>query len=121
MRALIRLEGDDVHGDLGSLQDWLGREARLRGRIARERPVPRPGEMGSAAEVLVAALGTGGAVSVLAASLGTWLTTRRSRVTLKITGPGGRSVEVDGKSDDVLKLLHTVLPERREDDGDGTR
>jgi hypothetical protein len=109
VRALIRVHGGDGQQDLASLQDWLAGESTLRGRIARERSGPGPAEMGAASDVLVAALGDGGAVTALAASLGTWLVTRRSRVRLTVTGPDERSVEVDLRSRDVEALLNTVL------------
>jgi len=44
------------------------------------------------------ALGSGGAVSVLASSLKAWVSLpRRSDVRLKVQGPGGSVVELDAK------------------------
>jgi Effector Associated Constant Component 1 len=109
--ARIQLSGDaDPAPALASLQDWLAGESRLRGRVSRERPAPKAGELGAFSDVLVAALGDGGAIAALAGALATWLLTRRSKVTIKVTGPDGRSVEVDVRSRDVEALLRTVLP-----------
>ena len=111
MQALLRVHGDAAERELASLQEWLGRETALRGSVASEHRVTGPDEMGAVSDVLVAALGDGGAVTALAASLGTWLVTRRSRVKIKVTGPANRSVELDAKSTDVEALLRTVLRE----------
>jgi Effector Associated Constant Component 1 len=100
----------DTPGELAALQDWLTGESRLRGQVRRERPAPNPHEMGAFGDVLVAALGDGGAIAALAGALATWLVTRRGKVSIKVTGPDGRSVEVDARSTDVESLLRTVLP-----------
>jgi len=110
-RALIRVSGENGQDDVASLQDWLAGDTRLRGRVTRERAAPEPGQMGAVSDILVAALGGGGVVTALAASLGAWLATRRSRVRLTVTGPDGRRVELDITSRDVEALLRTVLPQ----------
>lgn len=125
VRAHIEIGGSrDVPGDLASLRDWLVSTPPLRGRVDVVHRPPRPGEMGGLSDALVAALGDGEAITALAASLGTWLVSRRSRVTIKVTGPDERSVEVDlrrakGGTDDVAALLRQVLaaerPERPEE------
>jgi hypothetical protein len=59
-------------------------------------PVPREGELGALAEVLVAAVGSGGTVSVLAGALYAWLSQpRRSDIRIRVEGDNGRAVEID--------------------------
>jgi Effector Associated Constant Component 1 len=114
VQVLLRVygaSGDDAERELASLEEWLRQERALKGAVARERRAPRPDEMGAVSDVLVAALGNGGAITALAASLGTWLVTRRSRVTVKVTGPDQTSVELDVRSTDAEALLRSVLRE----------
>lgn len=98
MSVMLSVEGDDPAGGLEELSDWLARESELRGLITSAPPVPAPGELGVAAEALVAAVGGGGAISVLAASLKTFLTLpRRSDLRIVLSAPDGRRVEIDAK------------------------
>jgi hypothetical protein len=57
---------------LRSLEDWLRREPELRGRVRQADAQPATGEMGALSEALVVAASSGGALSVLAASLRVW-------------------------------------------------
>lgn len=76
--------------DLEDLSDWLGREPELRGLIKDGGGTGGQGELGAAVEVLVAAVGSGGTLTVLTASLQSWLSsTRRTDLTVKLTGPNG--------------------------------
>ena len=107
----ISLADDDPVGGIEALWAWLRDEPELRGVVRLIADSPGAGEMGSASSVLVAALGTGGAVSVLAASLRAFLTQpRRSDVRITVQGPDGRRVEVDAKRvDDAEGLVRQVL------------
>ncbi|MBC2864486.1 hypothetical protein H1R13_05595 [Streptomyces mexicanus] len=51
--------------------------------------------MGGVLDVLVVALGSGGAGAVLAQSLATWLAGRRADITVTVRSPEGREVTVD--------------------------
>jgi hypothetical protein len=96
MDIRISLVGGNPAADLESLDDWLQGEPELAGRVRVCAPVPREGELGALAEVLVAAVSSGGALSVLAASLYTWLSQpRRSDVRIRVEGGDGRVVEID--------------------------
>jgi Effector Associated Constant Component 1 len=96
MEARISLVGGNPAADLESLDSWLQGEPELAGRVKLSAPVPREGELGALAEVLVAAVGSGGALSVLAASLYAWLSQpRRSDVRIRVEGDDGRVVEID--------------------------
>jgi Effector Associated Constant Component 1 len=100
-------EGDA--DDVVSLTAWLGMERELRGTV---RPVSRPigqTQLGSLAEVVSVALSSGGAGSVLASSLITWLRTRPTRAKLLVTA-GERTVELDIRTlEEVRPLLEQVL------------
>jgi hypothetical protein len=84
--------------DLESLDDWLRGEPELAGRVRAVGPSPTRGHLGALTEVLSVALGSGGAITVLAASLKGWLLLpRRSDVRIKIHRPDGGTVEIDAK------------------------
>ena len=102
--------GGEPSGDLAELADWLAQDEELRGLVVPGPAVPAAGELGASADVLVAAVGSGGAVSVLAASLRAFLAQpRRSDVTIVLTGPDGRRVEIDAKRvPDVEALVRQV-------------
>jgi hypothetical protein len=92
----VSLAGGDVAGELESLDDWLQGEPELAGRVKMPTPAPRRGELGALADVLVVAVGSGGTLSVLAASLHAWLSQpRRSDVRVRVQRGEGRVVEID--------------------------
>jgi hypothetical protein len=100
---------DGAGGELAALGEWLQGEDELRGRV---RAVPRrigETELGPVTELLTVALGAGGAGTVLASSLKTWLLTRRT--TAKVTVEhGGRSVTLDVETvGEVGPLLEQIL------------
>lgn len=101
--------GEPTEG-LAELADWLAQDDELRGLVKPAPVVPVAGELGAAVEVLVAAVGSGGAVSVLAASLKAFLAQpRRSDVTIVLTAADGRRVEIDAKRvRDVEALVREV-------------
>ena len=93
MDAQIRIVGG-TDEDLVALGEWLQGEDELRGRIRTVYGAIGETDLGPAVELLTVALGTGGAGTVLASSLKTWLMTRRT--TAKITvNSDGRSVTLD--------------------------
>jgi hypothetical protein len=95
-------EGDST--ELDSLNEWLRNEPELAGRIKTAASPPQPGELGALAEALVVAVGSGGAISVLAGSLKAWLSLpHRSDIRIKVDG-GGRSVDIDAKRIDGERL-----------------
>ncbi|MET0234817.1 MAG: hypothetical protein ABW224_09290 [Kibdelosporangium sp.] len=126
MRAAIEInDSADALAQFESLHGWLAESTSLRGALTLEQTM-KPGEMGGAADVLVVALGSGGAVTALAASLGSWLYSRRSHVKIKVTAADGSSIEVDvkrakGDQAGVEDLLRETLnrPPRRLDQGEG--
>ncbi|GIM89918.1 hypothetical protein Ato02nite_017110 [Paractinoplanes toevensis] len=68
----------------------------LSGPVDFRQADPKPGEMGSLTDALVVAAGSGGAITALAGALISWLRHRTTDLTIKITMPDGRTLEVDG-------------------------
>jgi hypothetical protein len=111
MEADLRVSGGDEAEELADLWEWMRVERDLGGKV---RPIWRPpgeGELGGVFEVLAVALGSGGAVTALAASLTAWLKTRRPDVTVTITTTkGSASVGVrNATTDQVLPLLQQAF------------
>ena len=107
----LSVEGDHPFEGLAELSDWLRLEPELRGLISPAPTVPGPGELGGPADALVVAVGSGGAISVLAASLRAFLVQpRRSDVRIVLGTPDGRRVEIDAKRvRDVEALVRETL------------
>jgi hypothetical protein len=111
MSVLLSVEGDYPAEGFEELARWLGGEEELRGLLTQEPAVPGPGELGALSDVLVAAVGSGGALSALFASLKTFLSLpRASDVRIVLRTPDGRRVEVDAKRiKDVDALVRETL------------
>lgn len=101
-----------THGSadqMAALGQWLNQEDELRGRVHTARAPIGETELGSVTELLTVALSSGGAGTVLATSLKTWLLTRKT--TAKITVRcAGRTVSVDLQTvDEVAPMLEQIL------------
>ena len=103
----ITVDGRD--GDVESSQDWLRGEPEFRGHL-RQSEAPGPdGAMGAVVDVIVGVVSSG-AATTLAKSLQVWLTQRRADVTLKISGPEGREIDLDAKRiPDAERLVNAAL------------
>ncbi|MGG8405407.1 effector-associated constant component EACC1, partial [Streptomyces sp. 12297] len=97
MRVTLSVNGPDDAG-LGEVRDlrrWLQRDPALRGCLQREpAPVPQPGSMGAAGELVPLLLAPGGLTAALAAAVVAWLQNRRGDQTVTITLPDGTEVAV---------------------------
>ncbi|HEV2634864.1 MAG TPA: hypothetical protein VGX23_06925 [Actinocrinis sp.] len=104
--------------ELEDLCDWLRAEYELSGRVDLVRTptapggsgtIPGPREMGAIPAALEIALGSGGALTVLAASIKSWFEQpRRSTYRIRVPVSGGRVVEIDAdraKAGEVKSLL----------------
>ncbi|WP_158835539.1 effector-associated constant component EACC1 [Streptomyces sp. NRRL S-350] len=95
------------------LRDWLADEPVLRGRVRVTATTPHQGELGSWSDTLVVALGAGGALTTLAASLKVYLSQpRTSTVRLKTVKPDGTRTEVTAENvarSDVETVLRAAL------------
>lgn len=104
MEVRISLAGGDL-SDLEALHDWLRDERELSGRVRAVSPDPKAGELGTLTDALIVAVGSGGTISVLAASLKAWLSLpRRSDVRIRIHRSDGGSVEIEAKRVDAGEI-----------------
>ena len=109
MDARITL-ADGGPADLDALAEWLGAESELRGRVTRERPEIRPGQMGALSEVLLVALGSGGAITALIGAIPLWLKHRRSDLKVVVSDGDGRQVSIDATNvHDAEALIRQIL------------
>jgi hypothetical protein len=99
--------------DLAALNQWLGLQRGLTGRVHLRQGTPGEQDLGGGAiELLTVALGSGGTMSLLAGALSAWLSTRRSPGTISISLPGSGQIEVPADVDEVkLKKLILILRE----------
>lgn len=111
MEVTVQIAGRDAEGELRSLRDWLAAEDAFRGRVTLEVARPGPEDMGSVIDLLTVAVGSGGAATVLAGSISTWLRTRRSDVTVEVTESAHeRTVKVTGsRIKDAESMIREVL------------
>ena len=113
MIVRLSVEGDEPVEGLAELSDWLHLESELRGLVSPGDALPGPGALGALSDLLMVAVGSGGTLSVLAASLKVFLAQpRRSDVRIVVTSPDERRVELGAKRvGDVEQLLRQVLSE----------
>lgn len=95
---------------LDSLREWLEGEDELRGRIRRGSATPLPGHMGVLQEAIIVAVGGGGALSALAASLRFFFSQpRREDIKIEIRTEDGRSILIDSRrvknSEAILRAI----------------
>lgn len=102
-------------GALEGLDEWLRGEPSLRGHVRLIRTPPAEGQMGALAEALTVAVSTGGAITVLASALRTWIEQpRHSAVQLRIRihADGAREIDLDAdriKGQEVEAVLERAL------------
>lgn len=105
-------ESGDFGREFAALYDWLLKEPEFRGHVKVIRAAPGPDEMGSLPEVLMVALGAGGAGTVLANTLSVWIKSRRTSVRLMVKCGKAREVELEAEGiEDAVALLTQVLRE----------
>ncbi|AGZ43998.1 effector-associated constant component EACC1 [Actinoplanes friuliensis] len=114
MNVFLTASGDDDQvRSIDEVQDWLDHEPDLQGRISRTPAKPRPGELGAGWDTLTVAVGAGGALSVLGASLKVFFAQpRRTDLKLTVRAADGRSVVLDAKrvkEADVVTVLRETL------------
>jgi hypothetical protein len=94
---------------LEDLLHWLMGEQDLR-RAVRLRTQPMANnELGAAVDVLIVALSSGGAASVLAASLKAWFAQpKRDNISISVRWPDGSAVDVNAHNVNDVKALLSV-------------
>src|SRR5687768_9504624 len=101
MSVRVFTEGDSAdEAELRSLLDWLQQETPRPGRVELVVGKPQPGAMGPLAEALEVALQGGGAVTVLAGSVATWMRTRRRPVRLRLRRSDGEEIVIEAEVKD---------------------
>jgi Effector Associated Constant Component 1 len=95
--------------DLAGLGEWLNDEDELRGLVQAVHGPIGETELGPVTDLLTVGLGAGGAGTVLASSLKTWLLARRTAAKLTVEY-AGRSVTLDIQTAaEVMPLLERIL------------
>ncbi|KIA61331.1 effector-associated constant component EACC1 [Nocardia vulneris] len=98
--------------ELVQLLQWFNGEDELRGRVRLPQNQIRPGEMGNIYDVLVVAVGAGGIAPALASSLTTWLSNRRSDITVTLRRDDNTEITVDAKrvrTPEIAEALRRML------------
>jgi hypothetical protein len=115
VRATISLPDSGID-EWSSLYAWLQLDDEFRGRVrtvAAKRPA---GAMGGIVDTLVVALGSGGAVAVLATSLSAWMSARRTRICVDLSvGEKIRRVEIDASNASDAERLLTAMLDRTDE------
>jgi Effector Associated Constant Component 1 len=106
--VLLSLDDAD-RDDLTSLLRWLNDEDSLRGTIELTPRHTPDGRLGVPVELLTVALGGGGAGSVLASSLKTWLQNHRTSVKLTVKAKGRTIVLELNNISKAETLLRAIL------------
>ncbi|MFE9607223.1 hypothetical protein [Streptomyces sp. NPDC006012] len=110
MHSVLAVEGSEGPESLVDLTTWLGDETLLRGRVRVPPPVPGRGELGGWSDVVLVAVGAGGAVTALARSLSVYLRQpRRSTVRIKVVAPDGRRTELTVQHTKDLTAVEELL------------
>jgi hypothetical protein len=111
MAYRLHVDGDAGPDDLRALASFLSEERELRGRADVADEVPPPGRLGAVSDVLVVAVGSGGALSVLVGAVAAWVQSRGSNVKILLQGPEGQRAEIAAehvKSLDAAELRRLV-------------
>ncbi|MFD3844046.1 hypothetical protein ACFWWC_48975 [Streptomyces sp. NPDC058642] len=99
MRIIITVRDDNARRDGAApcelLRQWLDEQPELRGRTRRQTvAIPPPGEMGVAADALLALLEPGGVAAAFAGAVVAWAQTRRGSQTITVRQSDGREVTI---------------------------
>ncbi|WP_410655229.1 effector-associated constant component EACC1 [Amycolatopsis sp. lyj-112] len=107
------LDGVQLDAERRFLRDWFRTAPGFRGSVRTPTPPPESGKLGGVSDVLVVVFGAGGTATLFVKLLADWLVARRPKVRIKVTGPDGRTVEVetenltgDQLTDVVSKIVH---------------
>jgi hypothetical protein len=93
--------------ELASLRRWLADERALAGAVRMNRAQTGPEDLGNIVDALEVAVASGGALTVLARSVSTWIQHRRVEVEITHTDTG-RSLVVRGV-DDPTEIIEKFL------------
>ncbi|MEV6694962.1 hypothetical protein AB0M35_26145 [Micromonospora sp. NPDC051196] len=108
------------------LCDWLVTEPDLRPLVSLHKRTPRQGELGGLVEALTIAVGSGGAITVLAGALGVWLSRARNRavrIEIRQQRGGGRTIVLDARNtrtDAIERMLRELTAGEHSDQPAGS-
>jgi hypothetical protein len=80
--------------DARALRRWLADEEELRGRVRLVEPATEPDSLGALADTLMVSLGSGGAATVFAAALVSWIRHRTGDTRAVVQRPDGTRLEI---------------------------
>ncbi|MEV6884722.1 hypothetical protein [Streptomyces sp. NPDC051135] len=110
MRSLLAVDGSEGPDSLADLIGWLNDETLLRGRVRSPASTPGAGELGGWTDIVVVAVGAGGALTALARALSVYLRQpRRSTVRVEVVAPDGRRTEVTVEHAKNLTAVEDLL------------
>jgi hypothetical protein len=92
MQVRLTVAGDDAMAAMRSLEVWLVGHDDLRGRVRPVMMAPRPGAMGSGAEVLLVTMGQAGVATAVASVLISWIRRQSGKVSVSVTRPDGAEI-----------------------------
>lgn len=111
LSGTVTISLPEQNEDLRHLARWLRDDDELREQVSLAQQPIQGGDMGSALDAVVVALGSGGLATVLVTSLFGWLT-RRSElrvVRLRVRTDDGREVELEcGSADDAGQVADSI-------------
>ncbi len=79
------------------LRRWLAAEEELHGHVWLAELMPQPGSLGALTDTLMVSLGPGGAATVFAAALISWIRHRTADTQVVVKRPDGAQVEVSAQ------------------------
>jgi Effector Associated Constant Component 1 len=92
MQIGLTVAGDDATAAARSLEAWLVGHDNLRGWVRPVMMAPRPGAMGSGAEMLLVTAGQAGMATAVASVLISWIRRQSGKVSVSITRPDGAKI-----------------------------
>lgn len=95
MTYRLSIEGHTDSDDLRSLSSFLAQEPQLRGRLQLVDSLPPAGSLGAVTDVVMVAVGSGGALTALTGAAAVWLQSRGSAIKIRLQDSSGRSAEID--------------------------
>jgi hypothetical protein len=107
MEVLISVSGGDEVQEIADLWSWLRTQRELTGAIREVRSAPEATDLGGAVDVLMVALGSGGAGVVLVQSLTAWIRTRRATITLTVK-TAAKTIDLNASNIDAHDRFLTI-------------
>jgi hypothetical protein len=110
MPIYIRIEGDDSEQELRSFNDWLTDDPHIRrcARVSLTGPLPGPGEMGSALDVIQLVIDDGFQAASLALAYVSWRSTRPTKPSVTIEHGDAKIVLSDVDPETIEQVIQIL-------------